>query len=139
MASPHFAVADDKISDKANSNSSSDAAPAKMNVPTKIDAPALRTERERWLFDRVEQLERRVADLESGKHGEEAAPANAENSPAAAPSNLAAAANAPTVMGTNSATEATKDVSTSPTTMESPNAISKDRVAEKIAAGPRQA
>jgi len=65
MVSPHVAVADDKTSDKANSNSSSDAAPAKTNAPTKINAPAPLTDRERWLLDRVEQLERRVADLES--------------------------------------------------------------------------
>ena len=31
----------------------------------KVDAPAPLTERERWLLDRVEQLEKRVADLES--------------------------------------------------------------------------
>jgi hypothetical protein len=38
--------------------------PAKA-VPTKMDAPAPGlTERERWLLDRVEQLEKRVAELE---------------------------------------------------------------------------
>jgi hypothetical protein len=38
--------------------------PAKR-VAAKVDAPAPLTERERWLLDRVEQLEKRVADLES--------------------------------------------------------------------------
>jgi hypothetical protein len=38
--------------------------PAK-GVAAKVDAPAPLTERERWLLDRVEQLEKRVADLES--------------------------------------------------------------------------
>src|SRR6267154_5082731 len=38
--------------------------PAKP-AAAKIEAPAPLTERERWLLDRVEQLEKRVADLES--------------------------------------------------------------------------
>jgi hypothetical protein len=38
--------------------------PAKR-VATKVDAPAPLTERERWLLDRVEELEKRVAGLES--------------------------------------------------------------------------
>jgi hypothetical protein len=44
--------------------------PAKRAV-AKVDAPAPLTERERWLLDRVEELEKRVADLESkGKTSE---------------------------------------------------------------------
>jgi hypothetical protein len=39
--------------------------PAKPATAAKIEAPAPLTERERWLLDRVEQLEKRVADLES--------------------------------------------------------------------------
>jgi hypothetical protein len=39
--------------------------PAKPRATAKIEAPAPLTERERWLLDRVEQLEKRVADLES--------------------------------------------------------------------------
>jgi hypothetical protein len=130
MVSPHFAVADDKTSDKANSNSSGDAAPAKTNAPAPL------TDRERWLLDRVEQLARRVADLESVKHGEDAAPAKVANSPAAAPSSdLAAVAHVRMVTRTSSTIASTKDVSTSPTAVESANAISKDRVAAEIAAG----
>src|SRR5713226_8933679 len=34
-------------------------------APTKIEAPAPLTERERWLLDRMEQLEKRVAELEA--------------------------------------------------------------------------
>jgi hypothetical protein len=49
--------------------------PLAKAVPTKMDAPAPGlTERERWLLDRVEQLEKRVADLES-KGNAPAAPA----------------------------------------------------------------
>ena len=51
--------------------------PAKRPA-AKVDAPAPLTERERWLLDRVEQLEKRVADLESKD--------NSSPSPAANPS-----------------------------------------------------
>src|SRR6266849_6686839 len=65
---PVFASADD------NGKSERPAKP----VVAKVDAPAPLTERERWLLDRVEELEKRVADLESkGKPSE---------SPAADPS-----------------------------------------------------
>jgi hypothetical protein len=39
--------------------------PAKPAAAAKIEAPAPLTERERWLLDRMKQLEKRVADLES--------------------------------------------------------------------------
>src|SRR5258706_4873821 len=48
------------IADDSKDNTPSKAAPIKPDAP----APGL-TERERWLLDRVEQLETRVADLES--------------------------------------------------------------------------
>jgi len=58
-----------------------------------VDAPAPLTERERWLLDRVEQLEKRVADLESkGRDAEAPASAPPENASAgdvAAPSEAA--------------------------------------------------
>src|ERR1700694_5830510 len=38
--------------------------PAKP-APAKPDSPAPLTERERWMLDRMEQLEKRVAELES--------------------------------------------------------------------------
>jgi hypothetical protein len=56
--------------------------PAKPRA-TKVDAPAPLTERERWLIDRVEELEKRVADLES-KGDSAAKPAS--NVPAVQPS-----------------------------------------------------
>src|SRR5258707_2584215 len=64
-AVPVFASTDD------NGNSET---PAKR-VAAKVDAPAPLTDRERWLLDRVEELEKRVADLESK--------GNASTSPAA--------------------------------------------------------
>jgi Putative beta-barrel porin-2, OmpL-like. bbp2 len=52
-------------------------------TPVKLDAPAPGlTERERWLLDRVDQLERRVADLESKR---DPAAASAAVAPAAEP------------------------------------------------------
>src|SRR2546423_12729192 len=52
---PAFASTD------ANDKSES---PAKREAAN-VDAPAPLTERERWLLDRVEELEKRVADIES--------------------------------------------------------------------------
>src|ERR1700719_579317 len=39
--------------------------PVKRAAAAKIEAPAPLTERERWLLDRMEQLEKRVAELEA--------------------------------------------------------------------------
>ena len=52
----------------------------------KVEAPAPLTERERWLLDRVEQLEKRVADLES-RGGTTAASAVDASAVPAAPAN----------------------------------------------------
>ena len=68
--------------------------PAKPAV-AKVDAPAPLTERERWLLDRVEELEKRVADLESkGKPSESPAadPSAAQPGAVNAPTSVAAAA-----------------------------------------------
>jgi Putative beta-barrel porin-2, OmpL-like. bbp2 len=53
--------------------------PSARPSATKVDVPLPLTERERWLLDRVEQLEKRVADLE------------AKGNPAAAPADASAA------------------------------------------------
>src|SRR6202795_1750760 len=39
--------------------------PVKPAAAAKIEAPAPLTERERWMLDRMEQLEKRVAELEA--------------------------------------------------------------------------
>jgi hypothetical protein len=61
--------------DKDTSNSPVKSAPAKSDG-AKIEAPAPLTERERWLLDRVELLEKRVVELET-KGSSPAAPAAA--------------------------------------------------------------
>jgi Putative beta-barrel porin-2, OmpL-like. bbp2 len=59
---PGRIIADDK---KDNSGAKTPAADSAKATPVKIENPAPGlTERERWLLDRVEQLERRVAELE---------------------------------------------------------------------------
>ena len=79
-------------------------APAKR-VAAKVDAPAPLTERERWLLDRVEELEKRVADLES-KGNPTAASAEAsavQPAPAKAGAPTVAAAAPNTIAGATSA------------------------------------
>src|SRR3984893_1052604 len=49
----------------ASTDDNGKSEPPAKRVAAKVDAPAPLTERERWLLDRVEQLEKRVADLES--------------------------------------------------------------------------
>jgi hypothetical protein len=54
---PVFASADDNDNDQSE--------PSAKPAAAKMEAPAPLTARERWLLDRVEQLEKRVADLET--------------------------------------------------------------------------
>jgi hypothetical protein len=49
----------------ASTDDTGKSEPPAKRVAAKVDAPAPLTERERWLLDRVEELEKRVADLES--------------------------------------------------------------------------
>src|SRR6266478_3801601 len=86
--------------------------PAKPAAAAKIEAPAPLTERERWLLDRVEQLEKRVADLES-KGNAPAAPAGAASSSQSgslSPAASAAVASATGVTPAPTAAEANANV-----------------------------
>src|SRR3981189_3883708 len=65
--------------DKDTSSPSTKSAPAKSDG-AKIEAPAPLTERERWLLDRVELLEKRVEELET-KGSSPAGPAAASSQP----------------------------------------------------------
>src|SRR5260370_15394526 len=67
--------------DKDTSNPPAKAAAAKSDVP-KMEAPIPLTERERWLLDRVDHLEKRVEELESKTHPAAIAPADAITLPA---------------------------------------------------------
>ncbi len=105
---PGLLVADDE----GKANPSSKAASIKPDVPT----PGL-TERERWLLDRVEQLEKRVADLES------------KGNPAAAPATDASAAQPPSANTATSAVTAANSSIIPRPTLASSNSLSNDRVA----------
>src|SRR5229473_3938366 len=63
--------------DKDTSNPPSKSAPAKSEA-AKIEAPAPLTERERWLLDRVELLEKRVVELETKGSSPAAAAASSQ-------------------------------------------------------------
>ena len=98
LISPSASLADD---DK-NKNTP----PAKA-AASKPDAPAPLTERERMLLDRVEQLEKRVADLEANKPPEASpgapmGPAETGAAAAGAPAANAVALNAVSPASTNS-------------------------------------
>jgi hypothetical protein len=77
-----------------------DAAPAKTEAAkpsgAKVSTPAPFTERERWMLDRMEQLEKRVAELEA--KGQPAAPTSTDAA-AAQPLAVAPAALQPGVAG----------------------------------------
>ena len=119
MAVPSGLLADDKN----NSDPPAKTATAKIDAP----APGL-TERERWLLDRVEQLEKRVAELET-KSQPAAAPA--AEAAAVQPASANAAAS-PAPSGSAS------DASGPAAAPAGGNAISKDQVAVAIAAtGPQ--
>jgi len=88
IAVPRPALADDNNTDKNAGN------PAAKSAPAKVEAPAPLTERERWLLDEVEELKRRVAELESkvnppAAHVAPAAPAAEASAAQPAPSNAA--------------------------------------------------
>jgi len=104
--------------DEEKANPPSKATPVKLDAP----APGL-TERERWLLDRVEQLEKRVADLESTRNP--AAAAAAETS--AVPS---VAANTPALAG----------AAANPSTTRTPTSAASDSLSnERAAVGGPQA
>ena len=72
----------------------------------KMEGPAPLTERERWLLDRVEELEKRVADLESKGKPSESPAADASAPPpgaVSAPTSVAAAATPSIAPGATSA------------------------------------
>jgi hypothetical protein len=120
--------ADDKTADKNATNP-----PAKPS-PVKVDAPAPLTERERWLLDEVEELKKRVAELES-KVSPSVAPA--AEAPAAQPASAKAATPtvAPATPGTAPAITSANSESASSSSVVAPvgpQATEKGKSAAKV-------
>ena len=89
----------------ASTDDNGKSEPPAKRVAAKVEAPAPLTERQRWLLDRVEELEKRVADLESkGRSGADTSGADISSAqPSAAnaiPSTVAAAAPSITAVAT---------------------------------------
>jgi hypothetical protein len=100
---PGRIIADDK---NDNSGAKTPAADSAKATPVKIENPAPGlTERERWLLDRVEQLEKRVAELEAkGEPRVTVGPSVATAAPTGAPSPTPE----PSTVGTSSDTLSAK-------------------------------
>src|SRR5438132_1837975 len=101
----------------ASTDANGKSEPPAKRVAAKVDAPAPLTERERWLLDRVEELEKRVADLESKGNATSSAtepsvalPSSAKATPSAIAANDRVAAVGPqaTEKDTSGATKAEK-------------------------------
>jgi hypothetical protein len=126
MAAPGHLRADDKGDGKNSGDTAAKPAAVKIDAPE----PGL-TERERRLLDRVEQLEKRVAELETKSH-----PAVGPATEAATPTVEAAAADpAPVPASSPSAASA---VAPAAAPSAGANAISNERVVAAVAAvGPQ--
>src|SRR5258708_31316808 len=74
-------------------------------TPPKMESPAPLTERERWLLDRVELLEKRVAELEINNNRPAASSAEIDAS-------QPASAGAPTVVGAEDERSTTRGTAT---------------------------
>jgi hypothetical protein len=95
IATPSRSLGDDK--------GNSDGSPKKS---TAVDAPVPLTERERILLDRLEELERRVADLEANKQPAAASPATPQVGAEPIGSTQPASAKAPATLAAAEATGA---------------------------------
>ena len=60
------------VSSRVFADDKETAAPPPKPAPAKPDSPAPLTERERWMLDRIDQLEKRMAELESKGNSSEA-------------------------------------------------------------------
>src|SRR5215470_7030619 len=137
-----FSAADD---DKPKTKSASTAADAAKNVKSSDLSSGL-TERERMLLDRVEQLEKRVAELESQRHpsGQSVAAATAAPSPnslavtngalaTAAPASALPAASASAPAPTEAASDVQPTPSAATRQTEKGNAAKKASASEPFA------
>jgi len=106
------------ISVFASTDDNEKSEPPAKRVATKVNAPAPLTERERWLLDRVEELEKRVADLET--KGTTTTPSGVDAS-SAQPATLNAATSS--IAATPSLTAATTPANSDSLSNESAKAI----------------
>jgi hypothetical protein len=97
--------------------------PPAKSTPAKPDSPAPLTERERWMLDRIEQLEKRMAEMEA--RGNSSAPAASD--PASASSSVAAPAAKASVIPTE------KTVTASAVQEKAPAAAAAPQKAEPFA------
>jgi len=93
--------------DKETSSPPAKTAPDKSDT-RKIEAPTPLTERERWMLDRMEQLEKRVAELETKSNSPAAAPFSKSDS--LSPTTTTVATNAAGVSPFSTAAEANSNV-----------------------------
>ena len=107
IAVPACSFADDDNTDKKASN------PPAKPAAAKIESPAPLTERERYLLDQLEELKKRVAELES-KAGSSVVPAAAAPAPQPASSTLASPSAATSNIGAASAPAVQAAVSQTP-------------------------
>ncbi|MGB8495220.1 MAG: outer membrane beta-barrel protein [Candidatus Acidiferrum sp.] len=120
IAVPVFSFADDDT-DKRASN------PPAKPAAAKIESPAPLTERERWLLEQVEELKRRVTELES-KVNPPAAPAAAAPAPQPASSTLASSSAATSNMGAASAPAVQAAVSQTPSVSSAATPATKAKI-----------
>ena len=138
-AVPGISFADDNDANKPPTKAAPPTAPAKP-APARPESPAPLTERERWMLDRMEQLERRVAELEakSNPSAVAAAPANAAQPASPNPIDSATAASvtsAPAAASAAQPASANPSVSaTAATTTTAPAATAMERGANVIPA-----
>ena len=121
IAVPVFSFADDDNTDKKASN------PPAKPAAAKIESPAPLTERERYLLDQLEELKRRVAELES-KVNPPAAPAAAAPAPQPASSTLASPSAATSNMGAASAPAVQAAVSQTPSVSSAATPATKAKI-----------
>ena len=107
IAVPACSFADDDNTDKKASN------PPAKPAAAKVESPAPLTEREQYLLDQLEELKKRVAELES-KAGSSVVPAAAAPAPQPASSNPASPSTFPSNIGPTSAPAVQAAVSQTP-------------------------
>ena len=122
IAVPACSFADDDNTDKKASN------PPAKPAAAKVESPAPLTEREQYLLDQLEELKKRVAELES-KAGSSVVPAAAAPAPQPASSNPASPSTVPSNIGPTSAPAVQAAVSQTPSVSPATTPAAKAKIA----------